>query len=100
MKKLIIWLVARYNKKAKPQDQIEVVKPVVFATSTTSKIDTTLYKNDKEKEFLQNIINEKKYDLREQLMNQLNKSSFIHETVEIKEQEIFIKLQIKAFSYE
>ena len=78
---------------------MEVIKPATFSAKQTSKIDTTLYNSDKEKEFLQNMIDEKKYDLRQELIMQLHKSSFIHEDVEIQEQKIIIKLQIKAFSY-
>lgn len=100
MKRLIIWLVSRYNKKAKPEDQIEVVTPDTFSAIITTRIIASQFKTDFEKQFLQNMINEKKYDLREQLINQLNKSSFIHEEVEIREKEIFIKLQVKAFNYE
>ena len=100
MFKLILWLIARYNKRGKSVSQIEVLTPVIFSAKQTSKIDTTLYESDKDKEFLQNIINEKKYDLRQELITQLYKSSFIHEDVEIQEQKIIIKLQIKAFSYE
>ena len=100
MKKLIIWLVSRYNKKATPEDQIEVVTPDTFSAKITTRITASHFKTEFEKQFLQNMINEKKYDLREQLINQLNKSSFIKEEVEIKEKTISIKLQIKAFSYE
>lgn len=96
LKESPVWLIERYNEVF-PENLIEVRSPVVFAVSITSQIVASAYKTKSDKTFLQNIINEKKYDLRQQLINQLNKSSFIKEEVEIREKEISIKLQIKAF---
>ncbi len=93
------WLIKRYND-VYIDDPVEILfKPIIFSAKTTSIIDTTSYRTESAKIFLRNMIDEKKYDLRQELIRQLYKSSFIHEDVEIQEQKIIIKLQIKAFSY-
>jgi len=98
LKRLITWLVARYNKNESIEDQIEIVKPTIFQASQTASISKDLYKNVPA--FFENIIKEKKYDLSVELMNQIIKHGFMKETIEYREKETFIKIEIKTFSYE
>lgn len=96
MIKLIQWLVNQHNKRAKPEDQIEVQKPEVFTAVSEAHINPKVFEAE-DKDFLNQILAEKKYDLRAVLTNELHKANAIEEEVEKKDNSVIIKLKLKVF---
>ncbi len=96
MKKLILFLISRYNKNCKPEDYIEVNKPVIFSANSKSHFKDF----DMKQQFCINMVKEKVYDLRHSLIEQIYKDGNMEETVSYENNQLEVELKLKVYTYE
>jgi hypothetical protein len=92
---LIEKLVKKHNDKCAPEYAVEVAYPTPVTATLTVNVRPGDY--EEEQEFLENILKEKKYDLRQQLMSEINEMGLVKETVKKYEDRIDITLKMKIW---
>ena len=104
MRRLITWLVDVYNKRTSPEKRIEVREPESFIVSSTFELqrNSELHgESDSGKEkFIENMVKEKIYDLRHQLINQIYKEGIIKETITNSDTITKVELELKTYKHE
>lgn len=95
-KKILLWLIARFNKKADKMDKIFIQDPVLYKLARRSTMNVKGFQ-DKDPEFLRRMIGEKAYDLRHELVDILWREGMIDSEIETNDNEIYINLKIGIY---
>lgn len=95
-KYILVKLVNLHNRFANKDTLLMVQEPIKITMSSTKNLNVAEWRK-KNASYLSNLINETKYDLRNDLAKQLDKDNLIDTTIAETEGSITIKMEIKVY---
>lgn len=96
MKKIILWAIKIYNRRASDGNKILTRDAIVLKTTKTSTLEVKALKEE-HPEMYKNIVAEKLYDMRVAMAHRLKDEGLLAETIEEQDKQVKLTVSVKIY---